>query len=240
VSTRAELKRLHQRLKTTTLYVTHDQEEAMTLGDRIVVMKDGRIQQADTPLNTYHRPVNRFVAGFIGMPAMNFFAGSIRAAGGDLCFVEGAGKPSLQLTQTPGAFTLAIPQALRRRLEGYVGREIVLGIRPEHLQFGRMEQAPARALEAALAVDGGLEAARIEMTINVIEPLGNNMDVYLSTAFHDCVVARMEARADVLVNSAAAMFVDMRKAHFFQPGDAGMNVSLEISSPTSEPTHALH
>src|SRR6266542_2113982 len=70
VTTRAELKRLHQRLKTTTIYVTHDQEEAMTLGDRIVVMKDGRIQQADTPLKTYNYPVNRFVAGFIGMPPM--------------------------------------------------------------------------------------------------------------------------------------------------------------------------
>ena len=75
VTTRAELKRLHQRLKTTTIYVTHDQEEAMTLGDRIVVMKDGLIQQADTPLNTYQMPANRFVAGFIGMPPMNFFDG---------------------------------------------------------------------------------------------------------------------------------------------------------------------
>ena len=76
VTTRAELKRLHQRLKTTTIYVTHDQEEAMTLGDRIVVMKDGMIQQADTPLMTYNYPANRFVAGFIGMPPMNFFDGS--------------------------------------------------------------------------------------------------------------------------------------------------------------------
>ena len=81
VTTRAELKRLHQRLRTTTIYVTHDQEEAMTLGDRIVVMKDGRIQQADAPLTTYNYPVNRFVAGFIGMPPMNFFDGTIRAVG---------------------------------------------------------------------------------------------------------------------------------------------------------------
>ena len=78
VTTRAELKRLHQRLRTTTIYVTHDQEEAMTLGDRIVCMKDGLIQQADTPLNTYNFPANRFVAGFIGMPPMNFFDGTIR------------------------------------------------------------------------------------------------------------------------------------------------------------------
>src|SRR6202034_755739 len=78
VTTRADIKRLHQRLKTTTIYVKHDQEEAMTLGDRIVVMKDGHIQQSDTPLNTYNYPANRFVAGFIGMPPMNFFSGAIK------------------------------------------------------------------------------------------------------------------------------------------------------------------
>src|SRR4051812_34011060 len=92
VTTRAELKRLHQRLKTTTIYVTHDQEEAMTLGDRIVVMKDGIIQQSDTPLKTYSSPVNRFVAGFIGMPPMNFFDGTIKAVDGKLIFEEGTLK----------------------------------------------------------------------------------------------------------------------------------------------------
>src|SRR5690348_2673197 len=90
VTTRAELKRLHQRLRTTTVYVTHDQEEAMTLGDRIVVMKDGRVQQADSPLRVYNWPVNRFVAGFIGMPPMNFFEGVVRAVGESLVFEEGA------------------------------------------------------------------------------------------------------------------------------------------------------
>src|SRR5271169_6346448 len=89
VTTRAELKRLHLRLKTTTIYVTHDQEEAMTLGDRIVVMRDGIIQQADTPLNTYNYPVNRFVAGFIGMPPMNFFDGAIKLVDGEMVFEEG-------------------------------------------------------------------------------------------------------------------------------------------------------
>jgi multiple sugar transport system ATP-binding protein len=88
VTTRAELKRLHQRLRTTTIYVTHDQEEAMTLGDRIVVMRDGKIQQADTPLNTYNRPANRFVAGFIGMPPMNFFDGLVKTDNGRAWFIE--------------------------------------------------------------------------------------------------------------------------------------------------------
>src|SRR6478609_9156805 len=89
VTTRAELKRLHQRLKTTTIYVTHDQEEAMTLGDRIVVMKDGLIQQSDTPLRTYNYPNNRFVAGFIGMPPMNFFDGALKIEDGRMVFEEG-------------------------------------------------------------------------------------------------------------------------------------------------------
>src|SRR3954467_100890 len=89
VTTRAELKRLHQRLKTTTIYVTHDQEEAMTLGERIVVMKDGVIQQADSPLRTYNQPANRFVAGFIGMPPMNFFDGALKIEDGRMVFEEG-------------------------------------------------------------------------------------------------------------------------------------------------------
>src|SRR5688572_5263093 len=89
VTTRAELKRLHHRLKTTTIYVTHDQEEAMSLGDRIVVMRDGVIQQADAPLLTYNYPINRFVAGFIGMPPMNFFDGALKVEGGQLVFEEG-------------------------------------------------------------------------------------------------------------------------------------------------------
>src|SRR6201996_8781546 len=89
VITRAELKRLHHRLRTTTIYVTHDQEEAMTLGDRIVCMKDGVIHQADTPLKTYQNPKNRFVAGFIGMPPMNFFDGAIKNVDGEMVFEEG-------------------------------------------------------------------------------------------------------------------------------------------------------
>src|SRR5205823_2402002 len=140
VTTRAELKRLHHRLKTTTIYVTHDQEEAMTLGDRIVVMKDGVIQQADTPLKTYSSPVNRFVAGFIGMPPMNFFDGCIKMIDGRMMFeegvlknariagtgapVEGNGKKDAKETDEPvvlvgeltlpgQGFKLPIPQQLR-------------------------------------------------------------------------------------------------------------------------------
>src|ERR1044072_880602 len=103
VTTRAELKRLHQRLRTTTIYVTHDQEEAMTLGDRIVVMKDGLIQQAAPPLKTYNFPVNRFVAGFIGMPPMNFFDGRLSQADGKLMFEEGKLKNAHQAGGPPAS-----------------------------------------------------------------------------------------------------------------------------------------
>src|SRR5581483_418883 len=156
VTTRGELKRLHQRLRTTTIYVTHDQEEAMTLGDRIVVMKDGVIQQADTPLITYNHPANRFVAGFIGMPPMNFFDGAIKLVDGQMVFEEGrlenarqagggggggngstngGGKPSDEpvvlvgeLTLPGNGFTLSIPDRLKDALAGKVGSHVVLGI----------------------------------------------------------------------------------------------------------------
>jgi multiple sugar transport system ATP-binding protein len=250
ITTRAELKRLHQRLRTTTIYVTHDQEEAMTLGDRIVVMKDGRIQQADTPLNTYNRPANRFVAGFIGMPPMNFFDGTLRQIDGKLTFVEGKWIPSAgstavdiandsggELTFPIGGFTLLLDnlsQAVRSRVAGYVGRHIVLGIRPEHFYLN----APAGP------------AGSLQVRINVVEPLGSEMDVYMNTALHDHVVARVEAQDNLLTpaggpaNGATAgaeamVFVDLRKVHLFEPGVTGMNLSLETSSPTNEPAHAI-
>ena len=116
VQMRAELKKLHRRLRTTTVYVTHDQEEAMTLGDRVVVMKDGRIQQVGRPLDVYDRPANRFVAGFVGTPPMNFLSGRITAENGHASF-EG------------GGLRLRLP----RTREALRGREVVLGFRPEHL-----------------------------------------------------------------------------------------------------------
>src|SRR5438552_14356765 len=242
VTTRAELKRLHHRLKTTTIYVTHDQEEAMTLGDRIVVMKDGKIQQADTPLRTYNHPVNRFVAGFIGMPPMNFFDGQIRENGGQLAFEEGklvntrtiggaAGNgngnghgPHVtlgELTMPGGGFTLPIPPNLQEVMRKSLNRHVVLGIRPEHFHLRPM--------------DGNNDmSAAVKMHLNVIEPLGNDMDVYMHTRLHDHVVGRVEAQAGLQRDSEQSMFVDLRKIHFFEPGETGMNLSLK-----TDPGHAL-
>ncbi len=249
VTTRAEIKRLHQRLKTTTIYVTHDQEEAMTLGDRIVVMKDGLIQQSDTPLKTYQQPRNRFVAGFIGMPPMNFFDGAIKSENGQLVFEEGSlrnakvaagapadsngngnGAPSDEplvlvgeLTLPGNGFKLPLPAELSRRLAGNVGKHVVLGIRPEHFHLRQ--------------TDGTVP---MSVQLNVIEPLGNDMDVYMNTPLHDHVVGRVEAQSGVQANAQATVFVDLHKAHFFEPGATGMNLSAAetSSSPTSGSGHA--
>ena len=226
ITTRAELKRLHQRLKTTTIYVTHDQEEAMTLGDRIVVMKDGIIQQADSPLKTYHWPINRFVAGFIGMPPMNFFDGTITMSGGDMLFEEAIAPPGGRISAAGPGFRLPVPARLVAQLRPFVGRPVVLGIRPEHFY----------------ARPPGAESSVVNVKVNVVEPLGNDMDVYVSTNLSDHVVARLEAESaqggalgdGLRADSQATLYVDLRKVHFFEPGDTGMNLNLK-----NEPDHAV-
>lgn len=238
VTTRAELKKLHLRLKTTTIYVTHDQEEAMTLGDRIVVMKDGKIQQAATSLVTYNMPNNRFVAGFIGMPPMNFFDGAIKMLDGEMIFEEGklenariagaAGKsdePKVllgELTLPGKGFRLSVPSHLKDMLAGKFGQHVVLGVRPEHFHMR--------------PVDGASQSA-LRLKLNVIEPLGNDMDLYLSSSLSDHIVARIEAEQGLAVGSEVAMYVDTRRIHFFEPGETGMNLSL--SGNIAENRHAL-
>jgi multiple sugar transport system ATP-binding protein len=220
VTTRAELKRLHQQLRTTTIYVTHDQEEAMTLGDRIVVMKDGRIQQADAPLVTYNLPANRFVAGFIGMPPMNFFDGILKLAtgaaasqaAGEMVFEEGKNSGG-ELTLPGNGFTLSVPVKLRDRLSGQVGRHVVLGIRPEHFHL-RKDALPPDA------------AVPLVVKMNVVEPLGNDMDIYMDTALHSHVVGRVEATVDLALEAHSTVYVDARRLHFFEPGETGMNLTL--------------
>ncbi|MGE5611334.1 MAG: ABC transporter ATP-binding protein [Bacillota bacterium] len=219
VTTRAELKRLHHRLKTTTIYVTHDQEEAMTLGDRIVVMKDGRIQQADAPLETYNHPVNRFVAGFIGMPPMNFFDGAIRLADGQVVFEEGRLTKVGELTLPGTGFRLVIPERLRTVMADRVGKHVVLGIRPEHIHLQPID-------------DGS--RSWLDVKLSVIEPLGNDMDIYMDTPLHDHVVGRVEAQGGLQAGSQVRVYVDLRKIHCFEPGETGMNLSL-----VNEPAHAL-
>ncbi|MBL8708228.1 MAG: sn-glycerol-3-phosphate ABC transporter ATP-binding protein UgpC [Rhodospirillaceae bacterium] len=141
VAMRAEVKELHQRLKTTTVYVTHDQIEAMTMADKIVVMHDGRVEQIGQPLDLYDRPGNRFVAGFIGSPAMNFLEGRIDAAAGGPAF---SGGNDLRLTLDAAAAR-------------HQGRAVTLGVRPEHLQLAEPQAADALHAEVVVVEPTGSE-----------------------------------------------------------------------------------
>jgi multiple sugar transport system ATP-binding protein len=139
VQMRVELKKLHNRLNTTAVYVTHDQVEAMTLGDRVVVMKDGLVQQVGEPLELYNAPANRFVAGFIGSPAMNFAGVRVRDANGGLK-ADNAG------------FDIDIPAEIGQRLRPYAGRDVTIGIRPEDLQVANGSHPPGLCFDALVEV----------------------------------------------------------------------------------------
>jgi multiple sugar transport system ATP-binding protein len=139
VQMRVELKKLHNRLNTTAVYVTHDQVEAMTLGDRVVVMKDGLVQQVGEPLELYNAPANRFVAGFIGSPAMNFAGVRVRDANGGLK-ADNAG------------FDIDIPAEIGSRLRPYAGRDVTIGIRPEDLQVANGSHPPGLCFDAMVEV----------------------------------------------------------------------------------------
>jgi multiple sugar transport system ATP-binding protein len=196
IEMRAEIKRLHMSLKSTTLYVTHDQEEAMTLGDRVVVMKDGVIQQCDAPLEIYHRPANRFVAGFLGTPPMNFFEGLIVAEGGKLWFDEGSGR-------------ILVPDWARKPLEASIQTNVALGIRPQAISHRPTTEA----------------AATLDMKVDVVEPLGDKMDVYLSTPKHPHVVAHADADREIRPGQIRRMYLDVARAHFFETGVEGAKLA---------------
>jgi len=188
VQMRMEISKLHTRLASTMIYVTHDQVEAMTMGDRIVVMKDGLIQQVAEPLDLYDHPVNQFVAGFIGSPPMNFFPGKIEARTGGLWFVS-------------DAFAVRIDESKAARLGNAAGGPVVFGIRPEDI---------ADALFSATPPPGQHVKARIE----VIEPMGAEIYLYLSAGRHS-FVARVGTSQSAEVNQELDLVMNMKKAHFF-------------------------
>ncbi len=156
VAMRSELTKLHRKLAKTMVYVTHDQTEAMTMGDRITVLKDGVIQQVDTPLNLYHYPVNSFVAGFIGSPAMNFVEGSLVQVESQLRFQNDSGQ-----------FDFPVPQAAAERLSARAGERIALGIRPEHFY----EQG----------THGLTEFAEVTLSPDIVELMGNEVVLHAET-----------------------------------------------------------
>ena len=188
VQMRVELANLHERLGATIIYVTHDQTEAMTLGTRIVVMKDGVVQQIDTPYNLYNSPQNLFVAGFIGSPQMNFLDAKINVSGSDV-------------TATIGNQTLAVPASKAKALidGGYDGKTVVLGIRPEDIH------------EASTTTD---TSAVIDAKIDVYELLG--AEVYLHFEYDGAnVTARVDPRTPARTGDNVKFAFDMERTHFF-------------------------
>jgi multiple sugar transport system ATP-binding protein len=196
---RTELARLHARLATTMIYVTHDQVEAMMLGQRIAVMKDGILQQVGDPLHVYHHPANRFVAGFLGSPPMNFFQGRISRRTDALFFEEQLGpEPG-----AAGALVLRIPEGIATRLNGHSGQSVLLGIRPEHI---------ARTAEPSDVPPGQLA----ECVVEVVQPMGPQTCLTLATAAHR-FVACVPASDRPRVAQKVFLAFDMTHARFFDP-----------------------
>jgi len=191
VQMRTEISRLHHQLHTTMIYVTHDQIEAMSMGDRIVVMRDGIVQQVDTPLTIYHKPVNKFVAGFIGSPTMNFMNGVLTG--------DGSGS----FRQDASSFTLALPGAPVARPGGSGDGRVILGIRPEHIHAHRPS--------------GITTLAPFTAQIEVVEPVGNEIFIYFSTGGGTHYVARIASDRPPAVGQACELLVDTSKLHFFDP-----------------------
>jgi len=189
---RTEITKLHQRLQTTFIYVTHDQTEAMTMASRIVVMKDGFIQQVDTPQNLYDYPTNLFVGSFIGSPQMNFFNAKLVKKDGEVWAEFGTNA-------------IKVPDAKVRKLvdESYIGKEVVMGIRPENIHDEE------RFLSVA---DGNLVEAKVEVT----ELMGSETYLYLQTTGKEGnVVARVDPRSTARNGDTIKVAFETSRLHFF-------------------------
>ncbi len=185
---RIELRRLHIRLQSTMIYVTHDQTEAMTLGDRIVVMKDGVIQQIDTPTAVYNRPVNKFVASFIGAPPMNFMEGKIVKKDKKLYFDE-------------GNFRIKLVEGMYDVLDSYTDKRLLMGIRSENIYDKlSVSEVPPENI--------------VTMTCEVVEHLGSEAYVHLNTGKH-VLIAKVPGDANPQINLDMDVVFDMSKVHFF-------------------------
>jgi multiple sugar transport system ATP-binding protein len=187
VQMRTEIAKLHQNLQATMIYVTHDQVEAMTMGSRIVVMKDGFIQQVSDPLTLYDYPVNKFVAGFIGSPPMNFIDVDVKKEGSDY------------VVKTP-AFTVKMPKGVQDKMAPYAGKRVTFGFRPEDLIDENISKDKA----------GRVMKAKVE----VIEPLGSEIYLYLS-AGPDNFVARVPHQYQTTIGATVGFAVDTSKSHLF-------------------------
>ena len=188
VAMRAEISKLHQRLQTTFIYVTHDQMEAMTMATRIAVINKGILQQLDTPQNLYDHPNNLFVAGFIGSPAMNFFPGKLRQDDG-------------KLVVDAGDFVVAIPPKKAQPFEKAIGKDIIFGIRPENIHDSQF-------------VPPNIDAEKVPVKVDVTELMGNEIFLYLVSG-KNTFVSRVDPRSSLRVGQDATVAFDMDSVHIF-------------------------
>ena len=196
VEMRKELKLLHQRLQTTIIYVTHDQIEAMTMGDRICVMRDGWIEQVGAPIEVYDFPRTRFVAGFIGTPPMNFMSGAIVSDGSRFAFRS-------------DEFEYILPERLAPLAQTYKGRRLEMGVRPE--DFMDVEEEPA-------------DRSYIPGVVQIIEALGNELLVYIKSG-ENTLIVRQDAHTVVSPGDERKLVATPDKIHVFDP-ETGKNITL--------------
>jgi multiple sugar transport system ATP-binding protein len=196
VQMRTEIIKLHQRLRTTMIYVTHDQIEAMTMGDRIALMNDGRVQQIDRPLVLYNEPVNLFVAGFLGSPPMNFISGTLKEDGDELRFRENEG----------GTIEVAFAAADRPAAREFVGQNIILGIRPENLDVAILSRKEGKAAGTVFPA-----------IVDIVEPVGAETDLYLQTGAHTLVCHSQSAFDRGEAGRRLQFEMNLTKAHLFDP-----------------------
>ncbi|MCA9933666.1 MAG: sn-glycerol-3-phosphate ABC transporter ATP-binding protein UgpC [Ardenticatenaceae bacterium] len=189
VTARAEISKLHKRLGTTFIYVTHDQVEAMTMGDRIAVLSDGILQQIDTPRNLYNVPNNIFVAGFIGSPSMNFFDATL------------VGEENKLFIDT-GDFRVEVPEDRKSMYNGHIGKEVVFGIRPEHVHAP--EFAPPNILGQPLTA-----------TIEIIELLGHELHLFMNSGKFS-FVGTVDTRMNANTGNSVELLFDMNNMHLFE------------------------
>ncbi|MBN1300191.1 MAG: sn-glycerol-3-phosphate ABC transporter ATP-binding protein UgpC [Melioribacteraceae bacterium] len=186
VQMRTEISKLHSTLGVTMIYVTHDQTEAMTMGDRIVIMKDGDILQIDTPLNLYNKPRNRFVAGFIGSPSMNFIKGSI------------TDEVNPRFVASDNKLTLSFPSRLEKAVNGSRGKKVILGIRPEDISIKHNTEPENN----------------VRVSLEVVEPMGNEIFIYFKLCGEQ-ITSRIPADREYQEREEIDLAVNINKVHLF-------------------------
>ncbi|MHC4429379.1 MAG: ABC transporter ATP-binding protein [Planctomycetota bacterium] len=198
--TRAELKALHGQLRTTTVHVTHDQEEAMALGQRVAVLAAGRIQQVGTPQEIYENPANSFVAGFVGDPAMNFVEGRVERQDKSLAFTHG------------NDLRWPLPESATEPLAAHAGQPVIAGFRPQRLR----SKPPGGAARGSIA---------IEVDVDRAEPLGDHVDLWGRTPTGIPVVARVDSPCGHAAGDRVTLHIAADSLHFFEPGPYGRTLA---------------